>query len=68
MDLTEFINSIPNLADDEEPERTEVYRVWAKGRDSVWFAVSQTFDDERDAENWALHLNLQHRVEPEDPA
>lgn len=66
MDVTEFINSIPNLADDENREPATVYRVWAKAVDGRWFAVSRAFKAEHDAHEWALDLNLDHRMEAED--
>lgn len=50
----------------EEPQPTEVYRVWAEGLDGKWFAASGTFDTESDAKTWAQRLNLPHRVEVED--
>ncbi|MET9260458.1 hypothetical protein [Amycolatopsis sp. NPDC004079] len=50
---------------------TTVYRVWAPlgtapdGRPS-WLAVSTTFIDRDEAEEWASHLNSEHRVEDDE--
>lgn len=42
------------------------WRVWGQFPDDKWRPVSRPFPTERDAEIWALKLNMDHRTEEED--
>jgi hypothetical protein len=65
-ELTANADRIAAVLDAPMPGATE-WRVWALFvHDNTWRPVSRTFPTERDAEIWALKLNMEHRTEEED--